>query len=105
MATSKPLRGTRREIDTTSSAPAGMLKRARVALRSAALSGRNRSTSTPGGTTVTGSGRPAARSASRAAYSPADTTLRAPRNTAPRACRVPGSRPGTVTSAPWMTTS
>ena len=82
-----------------------MPKRARVALRSAALSGRNRSTSTPGGTTVTGSGCPAACSASRAAYSPADTTWRAPRSTAPSAWRVPGSRPGTVTSAPWITTS
>ena len=55
MATSNPLRGTRREIETTSSALAGIPKRVRAALRSAAVSGRNRSTSTPGGTTVTGS--------------------------------------------------
>ena len=106
IATSKPLRGTSREIDTTSSASSGSPnRRLAVGALVGASSGWKRSTSTPGGTTVTGSGRPAARSASPAAYSPAEMTWRARRSTLPSACLVPGSRPGTVTSAPCSTTS
>ena len=44
-------------------------------------SGRKRLVSTPGGTMVIGSGRPAARSASAAGYPPAAMTCRAPRST------------------------
>ena len=48
------------------------------AARSSSSSGWNRSTSTPGGTTVIGNERPAARSASLAAYSPADDDVAGP---------------------------
>ena len=69
----------------------------------ASVSGRKRSTSTPGGTSTAGRTRPAARSASASAYPPAATTRSAPRSTCRSAARDPGSRPGTVTSAPWST--
>ena len=56
MATSKPLRGTSREIPTTSSPSAGSPKRMRAARRSSSSSGWKRSGSTQGGTTVIGRG-------------------------------------------------
>ena len=43
--------------------------------------------------------------ASRAGYRPAATTPAAPRSTFPPSCRLPGNRPGTVTSAPCTTTT
>ena len=99
-----PLRGTRRLRLRITSPSSGRSKRARALARCSGSSGRNLSVSTPGGTTVTGSDRPAARSASSAGYPPAAITSAAPRSTRPSWRPVIGSRPGTVTSAPWSTT-
>ena len=105
MAVSKPLRGTRRLTPTTSSASGSTPKWARAAARWSGPSGTNRVVSTPGGTTVTGSALPAARSPSAAGYPPAAMMCWAPRSTCPSNCREPGMRPGTVTSAPCSTRS
>ena len=66
IAVSNPLRGTRRLMLTTNSASSGIPKWARASPRSAASRGWNRSTSTPGVTTVIGNLLPAACSASAA---------------------------------------
>ncbi len=99
-----PLRGTSRLTDTTRSASAATPNARRVAPRRSSSIGTNRSVSTPGGTDSTGSGRPAARSPSAAGYEPAATTTDAPRSTRPSTWRGPGTRPGTVISAPWRIT-
>ncbi len=56
ISTSMPLRGTRRLTLTTTRASPGRSNRARALARASASSGTKRSTSTPGGTTVTGQG-------------------------------------------------
>ena len=71
IAVSKPLRGTSREMPTMTSASAASPKCSRAAERSLSLSGWNLSGSTPHGTTVIGSSRPAAWTASAAGYPPA----------------------------------
>ena len=66
MRTSKPLRGTSRLSRPRARRRRAARSGARAWPAARRRAGRNRSVSTPGGTTVTGSGRPAARSASAA---------------------------------------
>jgi len=65
-----PLRGTSLDTLTTVGASGWRCSRLRASIRSAAELGWNRSTSTPGGITNAGSGRPRARSHSRAEVAP-----------------------------------
>ena len=57
MTTSIPLRGTSRLADTISSPSGGKARRRRVAARCSASKGRNRPTSTPGGTSINSGSR------------------------------------------------
>ena len=105
--TSKPLRGTSRLTATTcgrsGSSPSVVRSRATVRV---VVGGRNRSTSTPGGITTPAQAPSRGRAPLRAPDTRPPRRPR-PRRAAPAAERrwLPGSRPGTVISAPCSTTT